>query len=75
MDESQKRLDDLENLVTELHNSLPTVVNSRMQNQIADPHLERIADALVLITTELRDLSAEVHDGGTITGGGIPIPY
>lgn len=34
---AQERLDDLEDLVTELHDNFPTVVTSRMQNQIANP--------------------------------------
>ncbi|WP_412163306.1 hypothetical protein [Curtobacterium flaccumfaciens] len=72
---ARERLNTLQNIVTDLHDNLPTVVNSRFENQIADANLERIADALVLITEELRDLSAEVRDGGGITGGGIEVPF
>lgn len=72
---AQKRLDDLQNLVTELHDNLPTVMNSRRETVTADPNLDRIADALVLITEELRELSVEVRGGGTITGGGIHVPW
>lgn len=60
---ARERLNTLQNIVTDLHDNLPTVVNSRLENQVADPNLERIADALVLVTEELRELSLAVNGG------------
>jgi hypothetical protein len=49
------RLDELQNLVTEIHDDIPTALGSNGQIVSADTRYERIADALVMITEELRD--------------------
>jgi hypothetical protein len=48
------RLDDLLNLVTDIHDDIPTALGAGGQSVTTDTRYERVANALVLITEELR---------------------